>query len=235
VAPVDHRDDSTRTRDYQANWKQIVAIAIRLALGALTIGVGATVIGHFVLGPGRSSRPTSPAVQFSGPVFPAGLRAASFSLTDQDGKRVTLAQYRGQVVVLSFMYSHSPDIAPLMATEIRGALDQLPANGRRVPVLAITVDPAHDTPASARAFLAREQMTGRMAFLLGRIAQLRPLWRRYAIQPEFDPAGHRYRYGYSAYVMLIDRRGFLKVGFPAAQLVPEDLAHDLKLLLAPSG
>jgi len=31
--------------------------------------------------------------------------------------------------------------------------------------------------------------------------------------------------------MLIDRRGFLRVGFPANQLVPEDLVHDLKLLL----
>lgn len=137
--------------------------------------------------------------------------------------------------MLTFMYSHSRDTSPLLATEIRGALNELPDDGRSVPVLAISVDPAHDTPSSAKAFVAREQLTGRMRFLLGRFTQLRPLWKQYAIQPEFNPSGRRYPYGYSAYVMLIDRRGFLQVGFPATQVVPEDLAHDLGLLLAGGG
>jgi protein SCO1 len=105
-------------------------------------------------------------------VFAANLHAGSFSLTDQDGRPVTLSQYRGQVVVLSFMYSRCRDACPVMATEIRGALAELP-HRVRVPVLAISVDPAHDTPVSARAFLAREDMSRRMRFLLGKPGQLR--------------------------------------------------------------
>lgn len=206
-------------------------LATRLCLLAIALAIGIGLLGHFVLTSGGASRPSSAATQFAGPVFPAHLRPAPFALTDQDGRHVTLAQERGRAIVLSFIDSHPGGVSAVIATEIRGALDELPDGGRSVPVLAVTVDPAHDSAASARAFLAREQMTGRMLFLLGPYAQLRPLWRRYAIQPEFDQSGRRYPYGYSGYVMLIDRDGFLRVGFPADQLVPEDLAHDLRLLL----
>jgi cytochrome oxidase Cu insertion factor (SCO1/SenC/PrrC family) len=74
-----------------------------------------------------------------------------------------------------------------------------------------------------------------MRFLLGSYGQLRHVWKQYAVQPEFDSSGREYSHGHSSYVMLIDRRGLLRVGFPAGALVPEDLAHDLKVLLASSG
>jgi len=209
-----------------------VAIATRLALLALAGGAGLALLAHLVLASAGSTHLSNPAPRFAGPVFPGHLRAASFSLIDQNGGRATLAGYRGRVVVLTFMDSRPTGTSSVMTTEIRGALNELPAAGRAVPVLAISVDPAHDTRASSRTFLAREQMTGRMRFLLGGLGELRTIWKRYAIQPEVDAAGRRYRYGYSAFVLLIDRRGFLRVGFPAAQLVPEDLAHDLALLLA---
>ncbi len=203
---------------------------------ALTVGVlaAALLVGwsaHLIITNTAASHPREPAPQFAGPVFASHFRAPGFSLSDQHGRPATLSQYQGLVIVLTFMYSHSRDTGPLMATEIRGALDELPDGGRGVPVLAISVDPAHDTRASARAFLAREQMTDRMQFLLGSRRELEPIWKRYGIQPEFDPSGRRYSSGYSAYVMLIDRRGFLRVGIPIEQLVPEDLAHDLRLLL----
>ncbi len=208
---------------------QLAVILLTIGFLALILAVG--LLRHFIGTRGGASQPSDQAAQFAGPVFPAHLRAGYFSLTDQDGRWATLSQYRGRVVVLTFIYSHCRDTCPLMTTEIRGALAQLPDQGRQVPVLAISVDPFHDTPASARAFLAREHMTGRMRYLLGRPGQLRAIWKRYAIQPEFGPSGRQYGEGHSAYVMLIDRRGFLRVGFPAGQLVPEDLAHDLKLLL----
>ncbi|MHB8659911.1 MAG: SCO family protein [Solirubrobacteraceae bacterium] len=217
----------------QRRRNRVVIIALTTVLLALMLAM--TLLAHSIGTSGSASRPSSQASQFFGPVFPADLRAASFWLTDQDGKRATLLQYRGRVLVLTFIHSHCRDACPLMTTEIRGALDQLPHQGRDVPVLGISVDPFHDTRASARAFLARQHMTGRMRFLLGRFARLRPIWRHYAIQPEVDAFGHELSGGHSAYVMLIDRRGFLRVGFPAGNLVPEDLAHDLKLLLDHRG
>lgn len=184
------------------------------------------------LSEGASGRTRLPATRFDGATLPAGVRAAPFSLRDQNGQRTTLAQYRGQVVILSFMYSHCHDTCPLMATEIRGALAELGRRARRVPVLAISVDPAHDTPASARKFISREGLSGRMRFLLGSQRQLAPVWKGYAIQPESTAHGRRYAGGHSSFVFLIDRRGYEQVGYPAGQLVPEDLAHDIRVLLA---
>lgn len=207
-------------------------VGVALALAVLLAALGAGWLVFALLASGRTSQPTARASRFAGALFPPHLRAASFALTDQSGRRATLGEYRGRVVVLSFMYSHCRETCPLMATEIRGALDQLPNRGRGLPVLAISVDPAHDTRASAQRFLAREQMVGRMRFLLGRPQLLHGIWKRYGIQPEFATSRRRYRSGHSSYVMLIDRRGFLRVGVPAGQLVPEDLSHDLKLLIA---
>lgn len=209
----------------------LVAAAATAILAAAVAAVAIVVI----LGGGASGRPLSPASRFDGPLLPPGVRAAPFSLTDQNGRRATLAQYRGRVVVLSFMYSHCHDTCPLMATEIRGALDELGARGRAVPVLAISVDPAHDTRASARAFVAHADLTVRMRFLLGSRRRLAPLWKRYAIGPEANARGRRYAFGHSSFVILIDRRGYERVGYPAGGLVPEDLAHDIGVLLAQPG
>ncbi|MGI8714862.1 MAG: SCO family protein [Solirubrobacteraceae bacterium] len=206
-----------------------------LAAAACTTILAATVAAVaivVILSGAATGRVVSSGVRFDGPLFPAGVRTTPFSLTDQNGRRTTLAQYRERVIGLSFMYSHCRDTCPEMATEIRGALDELGARGREVPVLAISVDPAHDTPASAGAFLATEGLTGRMRFLIGSRRRLAPLWKRYGIGPESNARGRRYAFGHSSFVILIDRRGYERVGYPAGQLVPEDLAHDIRLLLA---
>lgn len=60
-------------------------------------------------------------------------------------------------------------------------------------------------------------MTGGMRFLPGSHPAFRAIWKRYAIQPELDRAGDQYEYGHSAYVMLLDRQGFLRVGKTASE------------------
>jgi protein SCO1/2 len=170
----------------------------------------------------RPDRP--PAVGASG--FAGGLRPAipprDFTLRDQDGREVSLRGYLGHVVVLTFLYSTCQDTCPVTATTIRGALDDL---GHDVPALAVSVDPAHDTPDSAEAFLVKRGLSGgRMRFLLGTRAQLAPIWREYGIRPQGDGFEH------SAYVLLIDKRGRQRIGFPVEQLVDRDLAHDIRRL-----
>jgi len=162
--------------------------------------------------------------KFDGPPMPANLRAPSFSLLDQSGHRVSLSQYRGQVVVLTFVHSLCHDTCPFMVEQIKGALNDLPRSGAGVPVIGISVAPAEDTVAHRRAFLARHEMTGRVAFLAGTSAQLRPVWHSYAIQPVTPKIDH------STFVLLIDKRGMERIGFPADQLTPEALAHDIGVL-----
>jgi protein SCO1 len=173
------------------------------------------------------TRPDSPP-KLGANGFAGGLRPAippkDFTLRDQDGRVVSLRALRGQVVVLTFMYSTCQDTCPVTATTIRGALDDL---GHDVPALAVSVDPAHDTPNSAEAFLVKRSLSGgRMRFLLGTRAQLAPIWHDYGIRPQGNGFEH------SAYVLLIDKHGRQRISFPVDQLVDRDLAHDIRKLEA---
>jgi protein SCO1/2 len=132
-----------------------------------------------------------------------------------------MAGYRGRTVVMTFVYSHCRDTCPAQVQAIRGALDRL---GRDVPVLAVSVDPANDTGDSARRFLLQQHVAGRVRFVLGTRAQLEPVWRGYGIAPQQRGLEH------SAYVVVVDDEGRQRVGFPAAQLTPEGLEHDLRRL-----
>ncbi len=158
---------------------------------------------------------------WAGATRPAGVAPADFALRDQDGRRASLAEYRGRPLILTFLYSTCEDTCPLQAQTIRGALDDL---SRDVPVLAVSVDPANDTAARARRFLVEQRLTGRMRFLLGTRAELAPIWKAYAIRPQGDDFEH------SAYVLLIDGRGRQRIGFPADHLTSEGLVHDLRKL-----
>jgi protein SCO1 len=123
--------------------------------------------------------------------------------------------------VITFLYTHCKDTCPVMASTVRGAMDQL---GHDVPAYAVSVDPAHDTPASARAFLSRNHLTGRMRFLLAPDSALQQIWTAFGIRPQEREAEH------TAYVVLLDAAGRQRIGFPADKLTPEGLAHDLRLL-----
>ena len=174
------------------------------------------------------ARPEKPpplgAGGFAGALSPPNIPPRDFTLSDEDGKPISLRQYRGQVVVLTFMYSTCQDTCPVTATTIRGALDDL---GHDVPTLAVSVDPANDTRDSAEAFLVKRGLSGgRMHFLLGTRAQLAPIWHAYGIQPQGNGFEH------TARVLVIDKQGRQRVAFPVEQLVDRDLAHDIRKLEA---
>jgi protein SCO1 len=198
----------------------------RLLLLTLVTLLGAIGV---VLVTSRSSETSAPATavtssKFDGPSLPANLHAPNFSLLDQSGQRVSLSQYRGRVVVLTFIHSLCHDTCPFMVEQIKGGLNDLPRSGAGVPVIGISVAPREDTVAHRKAFLAHHEMTGRIAFLGGTQAQLKPVWRSYAIQPVTPKIDH------STFVLLIDKRGIERIGFPADELTPEALAHDIGVL-----
>ncbi|MEA2295029.1 MAG: hypothetical protein QOE86_2668 [Solirubrobacteraceae bacterium] len=156
---------------------------------------------------------------YSGAVRPAGAKVPDFRLRDQDGKLVTRAFAAGRPAIYAFVYSHCTDTCPVEVQQIRGAMDQL---GHDVPVVGISVDPANDTRDSARAFLIKQHMTGRMRFALGTAAQLRPVWKAFGVQPQTKESEH------SASVVLVDGRGYQKLGYAYSFLRVDGLEADLR-------
>jgi protein SCO1/2 len=197
---------------------------LRLALGAVVALVVVTLAAVVIFGGGNSTT-TASTTTLEG--AQSDLPARNFTLVDQDGHPASLAQYRGRVVILTFMYSTCQNTCPVEAQQIRGALDEL---GQAVPTLAVSVDPAQDTPINAQRFLFKESLTGRMRFLLGTRSQLAPIWKSYGIAPETGT--NIKNSNHSAYVLLIDRRGYWRDGFPDSELTPEGLAHDIRVLQA---
>jgi protein SCO1/2 len=80
-----------------------------------------------------------------------------FPLVNQDGKRISIREYRGRALVLTFIYTRCPlpDYCPLMTNNfavLQKALKENPALQNRVHLLSITVDPEYDKPAVLRQY-----------------------------------------------------------------------------------
>lgn len=188
----------------------LIAVASMVLLSALAIVL--------LVRPG-----TEPSAQgFAGAIRP-DIPRRTWSLTDQDGRPARIGTLGTQPSIVTFLYTHCQDTCPVTASTVRGALDQL---GRDVPAYAVSVDPANDTPDSARAFLSRNHLTGRMRFLLSPGTTLQQVWTTFGIRPQERGLEH------TAYVVLLDRTGRQRIGFPFDKLTPEGLAHDLRRLLS---
>ena len=110
--------------------------------------------------------------------------ARDFTLRDQDGRAITLAQGRGRVIVLTFLYSTCRDLCPAQAADIIQAVGKLGRRASGVLVYGVSVDPVGDTRARARAFLKKYGVYGGpVHFLVGSRGALRPVWRAYGIAP----------------------------------------------------
>ncbi|MBA2763061.1 MAG: SCO family protein [Thermoleophilaceae bacterium] len=195
----------------------------RLVLALVTVAVAALAVVIVVAGSRPSGIADTPPSGFEGATLPPDYRAPDFRLRDQDGEPISIRALRGRPVAVTFLYTECDDTCPVQAQQIKGALDQL---GHDVPVLAISVDPANDTAALARKFNNEVRMTGRMDWVLGSEAELRPIWDGFAIQPQLEDADHQAR------IVLVDADGFQRIGFPLDQTTPERIAHDIARLEA---
>jgi protein SCO1 len=165
---------------------------------------------------------------FDGALLPRGVSAPDFTLTDQQGRRVSLGQYRGRVAILTFLSSTCHPTCPLIAQQIRGALDELGTHPPHpAPVLIVSASPTADTPTAVRRFLGEAALDGRVEYLTGTPSELRAVWRAYEIVPsQLGDAESPH----AAAVLLIDRAGQKRDLFQVEQLTPEGLVHDIRKL-----
>jgi protein SCO1 len=197
---------------------------VRYALMAASTILAIALVAAIALG-GSSGKSASPSGHFEGAVFPPGVHAHDFALTNQHGQKVSLSSYRGKVVMLAFIFS-TCHTCVLVANQVRGALDEL-EGGRRPSTLFVSTNPRADTRASVSRFLSETSLSGHVEYLTGTPHELQPIWKAYAIPP-VSAGKHASEEGST--VLLIDHNGAERVGFGLEQITPESLAHDIRLL-----
>jgi protein SCO1 len=193
-------------------------------------------IALLMVGCSSASRGTSGHAGGSRELRAAGLlsppsSAPALALRNYLGQPVNIDSYRGKAVLVTFIYTHCPDVCPLITSNLGVAQNLMgPAKAARVQIIAVSVDPRGDTAKTVAAFLARRGMTGRMQYLLGSASQLARVWSAWGVGSERD-IRHPELVEHSGLVYGITGSG-KRVSIYAANFRPVDIAHDVPLLAA---
>jgi protein SCO1/2 len=207
----------------------VLAALIPLALLVIASGCGSSGASGMTAGTTTTSQATSTG-PFAAPLAPATpTMAPAFTLRDQFGKPVSLADYRGKAVLLTFLYVDCPDVCPLISAALRSTLDRLGAASGKVQVVAISVDPVGDTPKAVRTYLSARGVLHRFEYAVGTKAQLAPVWAKYHVAAQRDAKLKR-QVGHTGIVIGIDAAGRERTYYPSNPLKPSWMAHDVPLL-----
>ena len=193
--------------------RKVWFVAVLIVLSA--VGWPATGLGHKTSEGGRLSK--------IGP-------APGFALTDQEGKRLSLRDLRGNVVAVTFMYTTCADTCPLLTAKMASIQERLGRDfGTRVRFVSITVDPEADTPDALRRYArARGVDVAGWSFLTGTAEEIREVTRRYGIFARKVAQGD---VDHTFLTSLVDRNGVLRVQYLGVRFDPDEMLRDLRSLL----
>jgi cytochrome oxidase Cu insertion factor (SCO1/SenC/PrrC family) len=139
---------------------------------------------------------------------------APFALSNPHGKRVSLADFRGKLVLLYFGYASCPDVCPTDLLAIAQTVKSLGKQGDQVQPLFITLDPARDTPDVLRGYAAA--FHPRLIALTGSDDEIRRIATAYKVFYEKVriERADLYLIDHSAFMFLLDRHGKYVMFFP---------------------
>ena len=192
---------------------------------------GAALRAALLLGTGASETGAHPA---KGETGCRGSAAPDFVLTAQDGRRLALADLRGKVVAVTFIYASCADTCPLLTAKLAGLQAKLGADfGPRVFFVSVTVDPERDTPEVLKGYArAHGANLAGWAFLTGTPVEIRDVERRYGIWANKGPRGD---VEHTFLTSLIDRDGVLRVQYLGVRFDSDEFLADLRSLLREAG
>ncbi|MCL0028789.1 SCO family protein [Dehalococcoidia bacterium] len=225
----------------------------------MPITIALTVVGAFWFVSAACSSPAGE--EFAGTTLRtvSDSSAFDFALRDQFGRLTSLKDHKGNVVVLTFMFTNCPDTCPILTNQLHNIYEQLTEQGKadKVSVLIISVDPERDTVYEVWRYLDRWGFVNDWKFLVGSRNELVSIWDAYHLKPRHIhdrstkahshdkrdlSGGHNdttgslskddsYLVVHSAPVYLIDQQGRKRVVF-TTPLESRDVIHDIRLLLA---
>ena len=151
-------------------------------------------------------------------------------LRDQDGKPRALADFKGKVVVVTFGFTHCPDVCPTTLADLASTRKQLGSDASQVQVLFVTVDPKRDTTELLKQYVPAFDPT--FIGLRGDEAATERVKKDFHVFSEERPAkaGEAYSVDHSAQMYVVDRAGRMRLLWNPGTL-PAVMASDLRILL----
>jgi cytochrome oxidase Cu insertion factor (SCO1/SenC/PrrC family) len=205
-------------------------------LAALALGVtGGAAIG--LLHNSRHAAPLGISTLPARPVatWAAGAqRAPDFRLVDAGGAPISLSEFRGRPVIVTFIDPVCRNLCPLEAEQLNRAVAAVPAATRPV-IVAISVNPWADSRSNFRQDARKWRLVPEWHWAAGRYAQLAPVWKRYKIgvlaQKKVIAGITVHEVAHTEASFVIDRAGYERALF----LYPfngDDVARTVKQLAA---
>jgi protein SCO1/2 len=194
-------------------------IRLFAVVGAVAVGIAAGLAASTWLMPGSGLTAVQPTI--GGP----------FTLTDQNGTPRSDRDFRGRLMLVTFGYTHCPDVCPLTLAAIGDTLQALGPQADQVAGLFISVDPGRDTPAVLKDYV--ESVSPRIVALTGTADQVAAAARGYRVyyriagDPARDP---NYAVDHTALLYLMDREGHFVTHF-THQTQPDAIAAAIRRVL----
>ena len=159
--------------------------------------------------------------------------APAFRLIDQDGNALALADLRGKIVLLDFIYTRCPGPCPILTgvhVDLQRALD--PATRERVRFVSISLDPVRDTPAALREYAAKRgaDLAG-WSFLTGPADDVAKVLAAYGVGSQREPEG---TIAHLVITFLIDAEGRIARRYVGLEHDVGELKSDLEALAKPA-
>jgi len=151
-----------------------------------------------------------------------------FALRDPDGRLRTLEEFRGKYVLLFFGFTQCPDICPTALSRAAAVRRALGADGERLQVVFVTVDPERDTPALLREYM--QAFDASFVGLRGDEGATRRTAKEFHVHYEKVPAGSSYTVNHTALTYVLDTQGRLRLGLRHGMSV-DDFVSDLRILM----
>ena len=131
----------------------------------------------------------------------------SFSLVDQNGKRVGPEDVLGRPAAMFFGFTYCPDVCPTTLASTTALLGRLRGDADKLGVFFVTVDPERDTPAVLKSYLV--SFDPRIRGLTGSPDQLAALAKPLGVYYARSGAGDGYTMDHTASIILLDAKGRL--------------------------
>jgi len=154
--------------------------------------------------------------------------AAHFALTNHEGRASTLADFKGQAILLFFGFTQCPDVCPMAlvrASEIKQLLGE---DGKRLQVLFVTLDPERDTPEILKAYTTAFDPA--FIGLYGDLERTQETARHFKVYFKKVPTGSSYTLDHTALSYVYDPAGVLRLALRHNQSAQE-CADDIRQLL----